>query len=280
MEAPYSYARGMRSTKLYDHCLKRSYVVNCLKLFTELYDYSDFDIIIDPFVKDSHFFEYLPEDTRLGFDFPGTNKFEFFNYKHPDDKKILVIGQLPANKTHAITIEYFNYAALFASVIAVVVPCIFRRTYIQNKLSCKFHLVQDTDINRYQCPFKTYTPRRCCFQIWVKKNTCRGFIKLPLSHPDWEFIKITDESSYNNVSFAIRAYNLSSGQIVDKNIESLNINGWFFIKSNIDPTVLKERFLSLDFSSVVSATQIGSLTKKDIVHLYNKHYGSSFKSSE
>jgi hypothetical protein len=119
---------------------------------------------------------------------------------------------------------------------------------------------------------------KCCFQIWQKHDKPRTIIDLPISHHDWDFLKLgpLDSSGQptppSGADFALRAYGGKCGDIVENELELLRPKSWHWIKSNIDKKTLIERFKSLDYSLSLDTARQNSIGKAELVLLYSESF--------
>jgi hypothetical protein len=261
-----------------------SVVDKCLQSLLELYEWDEFDSIIEPSAGNGNFLIKLPESKRIGIDIkPEHNEIieqDFFDFRpggSENDDKILVIGNPPFGRVSSLAIKFFNHASRWASVIAFIIPRTFRRISVQNKLDTNFHLVFDEDIPTSPCSFSPPMMVKCCFQIWEKRESRREIIKLPTSHSDWKFLGFgpIDENGQptppEGADFAIRAYGGKCGEIREENLESLRPKSWHWIVANIDKNILKERFANLDYSNSQNTARQNSIGRSELVSLYTSY---------
>ena len=251
----------------------------CIAAIGKRYDWSTWDLIIEPSAGSGNFYTLIPSKKKIGIDIRPAHKSivkqNFLTYEPPSKyKKILVVGNPPFSKNLAV--DFFNHAAEFASVIAFIVPRTFRRVSIQNRLNLDFHLVKDIDIPLDPCAFVPKTNIKTCFQIWEKKDTPRKPVKLQTTHKDWEFLKVTrrQRKPPKGVDFAMRSETGECGEIVEDYDDIGDPTKWFWIKSNIGKKLLKKRFESLNYDiSYDTLTTRNSLGRGDLVRLYTKKFG-------
>jgi hypothetical protein len=252
---------------------------NIVKSYTNLNDY---DIILEPSAGQGAFFKLFPIEKRLGLDidpkYKDIIKQDFLTYKFDINKKYIVIGNPPFGKISSLAIKFFNYSALFADIIAFIVPRTFKRVSVQNSLNLSFKLIYDEDLPLQPCCFTPPMNAKCCFQIWKKETIKRNKIIYELSHPDFDFLKYGPLDSNNqptppkNADFVIKAYGSNCGEIVSCNLDKLRPKSWHWIKSNIDIEILKQRFSSLDYSISKDSVRQDSLGKGDLIFLYKQKY--------
>lgn len=258
----------MKLDKFYTKLTISKYCVE--KINTE---FKNYDIILEPSAGNGSFLNFLPEEKRLGIDIEPENdeikKINFFEFKPDKNKKYLVIGNPPFSKA----VEFFNFAAEFSDCICFILPRIFKRTSILNRLNLNFHLVFSEDL-----PKNCFIPNmnaKCCFQIYKKSDKLREKKKIITKHKDFIFLnyKIIEQKLIvpKNTDFALKAYGSNCGYIT-KDINNLRPKSWHFIKSNIDIDELISRFNLLDYSISKESVRQDSLGKSDLIELYTKKF--------
>lgn len=245
-------------------------------------DINKYDIILEPSAGRGSFFKLLPDDKRIGIDldpkYENIIKQDFLKYEHEKDKKYLVIGNPPFGKVSSLAIKFFNHAATFADVIAFIIPRTFKKVSVQNALNLSFKLIYNEDLPLKPCCFYPPMYAKCCFQIWKRVDIPRDKIVYDLIHPDFDFVKFGEKDSNNqptppeDADFAIKAYGSNCGEIVSCDLNKLRPKSWHWIKSNIDINVLKENFLSLDYSLSKNSVRQDSLGKGELIFLYRQKY--------
>ena len=116
------------------------------------------------------------------------------------------------------------------------------------------------------------------------------------THPDFEFLKLGPKDNKNQptppiyrddpmlsalpqvtrasgTSFALKAYGSNCGEIKEKGLENLRPKSWHWIKSNINTTLLKERFNALDYSISKDTVRQESLGQQELILLYKSSFG-------
>lgn len=256
-------------------CSKR-----CIDKVCELYDITNWDLIIEPSAGNGSFLDQIPSKKKIGIDImpehPNIVRQDFFEYAPPKNKKkILIIGNPPFGRVSSLAVKFFNHAAQFATVIAFLVPRTFRKISIQNKLDDRFHLVYDEEIPNTPCCFSPQMMVKCCFQIWEKRPTRRELIELPITHPDWDFLKMGPNDTRGqptpptNADFALRAYGGAIGEIRTTGLDDLRPKSWHWFRANIDKERLIEIFRQLDYSNSLNTARQNSMGRGELVALYS-----------
>jgi hypothetical protein len=278
-QTPTQLVRAQKLDKFYTN---DTTVDKCMNILYSKFDYSDFDLTIEPSAGNGAFlkkiigryqaFDIEPESENI-------TKMDFFNYK-PDNElnKILVVGNPPFGKCSSLAVKFFNHSAGFAEVIAFIIPRTFRRISIQNRLDLNFELVEDIELSVNPCCFSVPVSVKCCFQIWKRNKTPRQKIPLNMTHPHFSFVSNgpNDENSQptppSTADFAIKAYGGKCGEICEKDLYKLRPKSWHFIKCNsiIDLENLKKNFKSLDYKISNDSARQNSIGRSDLVNLYYK----------
>lgn len=255
----------------------------CLKSIGSLYNWSDWELVIEPSAGNGSFFTLIPTSKKIGIDILPEHKDiikqDFLTYNPPRDiSKILVVGNPPFGRVSSLAIKFFNHASKWADVIAFIIPRTFRRVSVHNKLNINFHLIFDEEIPMEPCSFAPPMMAKCCFQIWEKKATKRTIVKLSTSHDDWEFLGFGSKDAKGQPTppteahFAIRAYGGKCGYIVVSELESLHPKSWHWIKSKISKNTLIERFNALDYTLSIDTARQNSIGRGELVRLYSDAY--------
>jgi hypothetical protein len=174
-----------------------------------------YDLWVEPSAGAGAFLKFLPIP-RIGLDVePDDNEIiqqDFFTYK-PISQKIIVIGNPPFGYQAKLAIDFFNYAATFATTIAFIVPRTFRKLSIQNRLSLNFELVYEEILpknsfilladNGITQEYDVST----CWQIWNKIENKRSKIVLRTNHKDWVWC------NKENAKYAMRRVGGLAGKV-------------------------------------------------------------------
>lgn len=260
-----------------------SIVDKCIDIIGLIYDWNQWDLIVEPSAGNGNFLVKIPCVNKVGIDIMPEHhdiiKLDFFDYLPDNNKRnILVIGNPPFGRVSSLAIKFFNHAAKWSNIIAFIIPRTFRRISVQNKLNKYFHLKLDKEIPMKPCSFDPPMMAKCCFQIWEKLLIAREIIKLQTTHDDWEFLSFGPNDNKgqptppNDADFAIRAYGGKCGEIKNNNLETLRPKSWHWIKCNIDKDILIDRFNHLDYSNSLNTARQNSIGRGELVALYNTIY--------
>jgi hypothetical protein len=257
----------------------------CLASLGTRYDWSEWDLVIEPSAGNGSFLTRIPTAKRIGIDISPEHaeivKQDFLTYEPSvgSGAKILVVGNPPFGRVSSLAIKFFNHAAKWATTIAFIVPRTFRRVSVQNKLNRHFHLVHDEEIPLEPCAFSPPMMAKCCWQIWEKRAEERSLVDLPTTHPDWEFLAFGPKDAKGQptpptgADFAIRAYGGKCGEICESGLADLRPKSWHWIRTRIDRKDLIARFKSLDYSLSKDTARQNSIGRGELVRLYSESLG-------
>jgi hypothetical protein len=253
--------------------------IKCYNKLKEMVNIESYDNIIEPSAGNGSFYNLLNKEKRIGIDLEpkcdGLVKMDYLEFIHDLNKRYLVIGNPPFGKVSSLAVKFFNKSK-YADCIAFIIPRTFKRVSIQNKLDLNFHIIYNEDLPLNPCCFTPKMSAKCCFQIWVKKDTPRELVKYDKTHSDFEFLKHGPKDKNNQptspigADFAIKAYGSNCGKIQEKVLDTLSAKSWHWIKSNIDIETLKKRFSDLDCSISLDTVRQESLGQKELINLYSK----------
>lgn len=258
--------------------------VKCLDRISSMYDWDEWNLVIEPSAGDGSFLTRIPTDKKIGIDISPEHvdiiTQDFLTYNPPENTgKILVVGNPPFGRVSSLAIKFFNHASNWADVIAFIIPRTFRRVSVQNKLNPHFHLKFDEDIPISPCSFSPPMMAKCCFQVWERKTTPRTIRELSTAHGDWEFLGFGPKDNNDQptppsgADFAIRAYGGRCGEIVSVKLDKLRPKSWHWIKSNINIETLMDRFQTLDYTISFDTARQNSIGRGELVKLYSELYG-------
>jgi len=251
----------------------------CYDKLSKHINVDNYDVHLEPSAGNGSFYNIMDDDKKIGLDLePNLESniitMDFFDYVPEDDKRYLVIGNPPFGRVSSLAVKFFNTSAEFADCIAFIIPRTFKRVSIQNKLNLSFHLIYNEDLPITPCCFTPKMTAKCCFQIWVKKDSQRQVVKYAKMHNDFEFVKHgpKDEKKQptppTDSDFALKAYGSNCGVIVDTELQLLRPKSWHWIKAKIDVKLLKERFRQLDYSMSKDTVRQDSLGQQELIFLY------------
>jgi len=254
--------------------------LRCYQKLTSTVDTNQYDIHLEPSAGSGSFFSIMDHGKRVGIDKdPKTEdvtRMDFFDYQPIAGERYMVVGNPPFGKISSLAIQFFNKSAEFAHCIAFIIPRTFKRVSVQNRLNLNFHLLHSEDLPVSPCCFTPHMSAKCCFQIWVKREEPRRAVCYDKSHPDFTFQKYGpldnnhQPTTPEGCDFALKAYGSNCGSICDKGLHTLRPKSWHWIKSNIDPIVLKHRLRQIDYSMSKDTVRQDSLGQQELIYLYSR----------
>lgn len=246
-----------------DEIAAKLYGIFCRYFDPEVY------LMVEPSAGKGAFFKLLPSGS-LGYDLDpkcdGLEAADFLTVILPSDQRICVIGNPPFGRNASMAVRFFNHAALFSSVIALIVPRTFRKASIQNRLDQSFHLVCDVMLpkNAFLFRGKPYDVPTV-FQIWERREVLRPVISSETEHPDFDF------TTHEEADIAIQRVGARAGRV--HRDFSANPSAHYFIRGQVEPIMRM-----LDFARVtVDVAGNPSLAKLEIISLYNDFCQTLFR---
>ncbi|WP_409433237.1 SAM-dependent methyltransferase [Litorimonas sp. RW-G-Af-16] len=193
-------------------------------------------------------------------------RLDFLNWEPKGfTKPVITIGNPPFGKNSSLAKKFFNHAAEFSNIIAFIVPKTFQKASLQNQLSLEFHLAGEFDIpfDSFEFDGASYSVP-VVFQVWQKQVTPREIRKLPLTHPDFDFV--------NNelADFAFQRVGARAGMI---SIEGLHKspNSHYFLKANRCRQDLMLLLKSIDWLPIKTRTAGNpSIAKSELIAAYSQ----------
>lgn len=237
----------------------------------------DPDFCLEPAAGDGAFLAQLPLP-RLGLDVdpadPEVVMADFLTWM-PDEPlgTIAVIGNPPFGRHAALAIRFFNHAAKFAGVIAMIMPASLSKGSMQNRLDARFRLISEMPLpaEPFRVPGGKLHRVNAVFQVWQRSETARPKAISTRTHADFTFVKTVQEAD-----FVLRRVGARAGVILPVPGPGPVPRGYapasnLFIKARgIDPAHLEARFRRLDTREVRRCTTaIPSVSKGEIVTLYD-----------
>lgn len=268
---------------------KREIVQRCIQNFhREISSFEVFDNIIEPSAGNGGWLEYLPVKT-IALDLeplhPTIIKQDFFHFPFTNicNQKNLVIGNPPFGKRSKLSIEFFQYASLFADCIAFIVPNQWNKNSVQDKIPSEWRLVFKEALPENSF----YTPSderdfscRCVFQVWEKNSNKQDLRKEKsiIKHPDFQMYLYNNTKTAlkmfeENFDFAVprQGYQDYSRRETDKDKCEKN-KQWMLIKAKNKE--IYERLYNLDYYQISKKnTTIPGWGKADLLEEYNEKYG-------
>ena len=265
-----------RSKSLDKFYTRPSTVAACLAHLNAALPNLNADLYLEPAAGSGTFLAQMPHP-RKGLDLePEGSDIEtadFLTWEPASDlQNIVVIGNPPFGSNAALAVAFFNRAADYAQVIAMIMPASMLKGSMQNRLNAKFHLVSEMHLDAEPFLLDGNLHRvNTVFQVWQRGTTSRPKSVAQTKHQDFSFVAAVDDAD-----FVVRRVGARAGAIItistqDKSARGLSAESNLFIKANgIDPTHLEAMFRRLDFSEIRRRAAANfSVSKTEIVVLYD-----------
>ncbi len=182
--------------------------------------------------------------------------------------KIVVVGNPPFGKNASLARRFFDHAAGFADMIALILPRTFEKSVFVNRLSRRMHLVSSEVLELYAFelegePYAVPT----CFQIWERGDAMRPLVELPTMHADFDFV------AQHIGDFAFQRVGARAG-LASKDGLRKSAQSHYFLKANICSNTLLNRFSCIDWGQVKNRTAGNpSIGKSELIAEYQAAYG-------
>lgn len=234
----------------------------CYRIVSRFYDTAAF-LLVEPSAGTGVFARLLLPES-LAYDLepkhPLVQRGDFLEITVPHGRRVMVIGNPPFGRGSRMALRFFNHAASFAEVIAMIVPRTFRKASIENRLDSAFHLVFEETVTRDAFTFNGKVHDvPTMFQVWERREEARPLRSVEITHPDFTFV----EPGFSD--FAIRRIGVWAGRIHrDRNASA---SSHYFIRGDAEAVMRK-----LDLAGAAADTAgVPSLAKSEIVALYRRH---------
>ena len=227
---------------------------------------SKYDRIIEPSAGSGAFSKQIPncEAYDLVPEGDGIKQQDFLKFKS-DKGNILVVGNPPFGKSNSLTLAFINHAAEFARTIAFILPSSCRKDTFINKLNPSVHVRRVVDLPKNSFVIngdKSYDVN-CCFMIFDVRKKQRE-TRVPETTNDFIFTKI-------NPDFAIVRKGWKVGRVLDPD-SKISEASRYYIKSNINPELLKKRISTLTFPESNYVLGSDSISQQEFIRAYNLKY--------
>ena len=257
----------------------------CTELVQSMYDFSTFDIILEPSAGSGAFIAFLPKDKLVALDIDPKHELvqeqDFLTYTPPKGSKVLVIGNPPFGRRAKLAKDFINRAAKFSDVIAFILPAIFMKPGFTNSLAPFLHLVhEEENIDSFELPNGSIHKVNCCFQIWEKKSVKREKVVLKDSHKDFSVLHAhLSRTSPEQLEVLRTSSDFCIGQVTGKvtNLETTERGSQYFVKDNTETKVVRQIFEKekLTQPKVYNMGAV-SFSRADLVSIYESRM-SAFK---
>lgn len=241
-------------------------------------------VFLEPSAGTGSFFKLLP-NRAFGFDLEpkceGVIQQNFLDFSidtlfaaanEEFTEPVITVGNPPFGKNSSLALKFINIAAKFSSHVAFVLPNTFRKDSMLNKIDRHLHLVAELPLGSDSFEFdgQPYNVP-CVFQVWERRSTERAIVQKSISHPDFNFVRKTDDHD-----FAIRRVGGLAGKVITPetpDYQKYSPASHYYIKAN--PGRIKEclAILSKEVNwDAVKYNTAGnpSVSKRELVFMYHE----------
>lgn len=205
--------------------------IDVSKKILDMFNMSDYDIVIEPSAGDGSFFIQINHPNKIGLDILPENeniiKCDWFDFTISEKyKNILIIGNPPFGRQGSLALKFIKKCdALKADVIAFILPRSFKKDSFKNKIPLHYSLINEFDLehNSFLLNGKDYDVPSI-FQVWKRSNILRDKKILSTKSNYFDFVK-----KDNSPDFAIRRVGFYAGKLYE-NFKEKSIESHYFIK--------------------------------------------------
>lgn len=191
-----------------------------------------------------------------------SNEFKLINKVYAKND-LIVIGNPPFGKNSSLAIKFFNKAAQYSDMIAMILPATFEKLSIQNRLDKSMHLVASFKLSNDLFSFDgKWVSVPTIFQIWEKREGHRDKISKKIESEFFSFVKKEE------ADFAIQRVGVAAGKVkVDFSLVSPASH--YFIKASEE---YRKIFENINWSSVKYNTAGNpSISKRELIELFENN---------
>ena len=230
-----------------------------------------YDFIIEPSAGNGSFSKQIKDCIALDLE-PADSSIkqqDFFKFNYNElNGKILVIGNPPFGQQSKLAIEFFNYAARFATTIAFILPKSFRKPTIQNRLDLNFELVKELELPKNSFTFegKDYDVG-CVFQVWKKTNIPRKKVKLKTTSKYFEFTK-----DITKADFRVQRVGGNAGKAFEDLNGAQSSNYFIINKTELLNQEVINFINDLEYDTITDTVGPKSLSKGEFVKVFEENW--------
>lgn len=175
---------------------------------------------------------------------------------------LITIGNPPFGKNSSLAVRFFNHAAQYSEVVAMILPATFDKQSVKKRLHKNMHLVESIRLeNDLFILNNNLVPVPTVFQIWEKKKEVRIDTVGKLISEHFSFVKKEE------ADFSLQRVGVAAGK-VKREFEHLAQASHYFIKAD---EKIYNILNKIDWS-VVKYNTAGnpSISKKELIDLLEK----------
>lgn len=196
-----------------------------------------------------------------------TQQKDFLNldisFLRKNKKQFLCLGNPPFGKNSSLAVKFFNHAAIYVDIIAMILPATFAKESLQKRLNKNFHLMKQLVLGLTEFVLiKKKKKIPVIFQIWVKKEVQREIKKQIFTSEYFSFV------NKESADLAIQRIGYSAGKI-KKEIKDLAISSHYFIKLFHKKHI--DIFQKIDWTNIKNKTAGNpSISKPELITEFKK----------
>ena len=155
-----------------------------VKKIDEIYNFNNFDHVIEPSMGEGFIYDFLPADKRIGLDLeknhPDCLEGDFLEWlpsksgieSNPlllEKPSLIFVGNPPFGRMNSLAVSFFKHAAQFSDVICFIIPRTWAKYSVQKRLPNDFGLYFEAILPRAAFIFegKPYEVG-CVAQCWSR----------------------------------------------------------------------------------------------------------------
>lgn len=231
------------------------------------------NVYVEPSAGTGAFYNLLPAN-KLGFDIdPKAEGICKGNFLEQDlgISGAITVGNPPFGKNSSLAIKFFNHAAKFSQVIAMIFPRTFMKNSVQHRLDKNFHLEVERllEPNSFVFTGQDYSVP-CVFQIWVRKSVIRTSILTELKSTDFRFVNRATGK------FAIQRVGVNAGRVKDM-ADAGATASHYFIDAPDEVRKVFEQMWQQNAYRLVKHNTAGnpSISKRELIVAYREFQGNA-----
>jgi predicted RNA methylase len=257
---------------------KKEVVEACLNTL----DLNSYLRIIEPSAGAGAFSNFLKQNLNLSvlaFDVapehPNILKQDWFDYATNTPSPTLVVGNPPFGQQCSLALRFINHAfeVVGAQTVAFILPRSFRKSSVQSRIFSNSRLVKELEIGENSFELNGFDYNlNTVFQVWERTTKPRCKPELTFNSPYFSFTK--KNKSHH---FAIRRVGGKAGHAFVDSPETSEQSNYFIEvndESKIDQII--DMINSIDFQVANDGTGPRTLSKPELVNLFNLTYEMSF----
>lgn len=227
---------------------------------------------VEPAAGEGAFFDAFPPGS-IAIDIaphrPDVIESDFLAWRPPaTGRRIVVAGNPPFGRNASLARRFFDHAAGFADVVAMILPRTFEKPGFVDRLDRRMHLVtQDVlDPRSFDLAGEPHSVPTV-FQIWEKRSELRPLGNAARSHPDFAFV------AREEGHFAFQRVGARAGLATIEGLRK-SAQSHYFLQASRCPDRLLRRLRAIDWSPIKCRTAGNpSIGKGELVEAYRAAHG-------